>query len=92
MAASATSKLSVKQCMTPATLLAPSSFRILMVSSIIAARSSLPIREFSASDTGASTICTDIACGPLRESITENSSFVPGFTVGTPAGRAVAAK
>ena len=57
------------------------------MSSIIAAKSSGFAREFSASDGGASMMCTDNACGPRRESAIENSSFVPVFTVAVHSGR-----
>ncbi|CAB4675078.1 unannotated protein [freshwater metagenome] len=35
---------------------------------------------------------TESACGPRRPSATPNSSFVPGFTVETPAGSELAAR
>ena len=62
------------------------------MSSIIAAKSSVFAREFSASDGGASMMCTESACGPRRESAMLNSSFVPGLTVATPSGRDEAAR
>ena len=70
----------------------PKRSRILIVSSIIAAKSSFLPREPEAIEGGASTIETESACGPRRPSAIEKSNFVPGFTVVTPSGNAAAAR
>ena len=55
-----------------------------------AARSSPSIREFAASEGGASSTVTDKACGPRRPSATLNSNLVPGLTVVIPLGNELA--
>lgn len=62
----------------------PTRSKILIASSMIAAKSSGLILELATSDGGASIMLTESAWGPRRPSATPNSSRVPGLTLVTP--------